>query len=250
VGTTGFGIDIGGSGIKGAVVDLDTGTLAAERLKISTPEPSTPDAVSGAIAEIVHHFAWDGPVGVAFPAAITGGVARTATNVHDSWIGTSVEEVVRAATGLPATAVNDADAAGVAEALWGAARGVRGLAIVATLGTGIGTALLSDGVLVPNSELGHIPLDGQDAELLASSAARDRNGWSWVEWADQLQRYFSLMEDLFWPERFVVGGGVSRKADKFLPLLSLRTEIVPAKLRNNAGIVGAAAFAAERMLAG
>ncbi len=240
----GFGVDIGGSGIKGGLADLDAGVLAAERYKVPTPQPSTPGAVAEAVAEVVEHFSWTGPIGVTFPAVVTAGVARTAANVDDAWIGTNIQEVVESATGLPATAVNDADAAGLAEALWGAAAGVAGLVIVTTLGTGIGTALLVDGELVPNSELGHLPVDGKDAEVTASAAARERNNWSWEAWARRLQRYYSLLEDLLWPELIVVGGGVSRKADKFLPYLELRTPIVPAKLRNEAGIVGAAALSA------
>ncbi len=242
--STGFGVDIGGSGIKGCVVDLATGELAGERVKVATPQPSTPAAVAAAVAQVVDEFSWRGPIGVTFPAVVTGGVARTAANVDDAWIGTNIETVVGSATGLAVTAVNDADAAGMAEGIWGAASGVAGLVIVTTLGTGIGTALLMDGTLVPNSELGHLPLDGQDAERTASASARERNQWSWESWARRLQRYYSLLEDLLWPELFVVGGGVSRRADKFVPHLRLRTPIVPAKLRNEAGIVGAAALSA------
>ncbi len=242
--STGFGVDIGGSGIKGCVVDLATGELAAERVKVATPQPSTPAAVAAAVAQVVDEFSWRGPIGVTFPAVVTGGVARTAANVDDAWIGTNIETVVGSATGLAVTAVNDADAAGMAEGIWGAASGVAGLVIVTTLGTGIGTALLMDGTLVPNSELGHLPIDGQDAERTASASARERNQWSWESWARRLQRYYSLLEDLLWPELFVVGGGVSRRADKFVPHLRLRTPIVPAKLRNEAGIVGAAALSA------
>ena len=241
---TGFGVDIGGSGIKGCVVDLQTGGLVGERFKLSTPQPSTPEAVAAVVAQVVDHFSWTGPLGVTFPAVVTAGIARTAANVDDAWIGTNIEAVVGAATGLAVTAVNDADAAGLAEGLWGAASGVAGLVIVTTLGTGIGTALLLDGALVPNSELGHLPINGEDGELTASAAARERNKWSWESWARRLQRYYSLLEDLLWPELFVVGGGVSRRADKFLPYLDLRTPIVPAKLRNEAGIVGAAALSA------
>lgn len=247
---TGFGVDIGGSGIKGCVVDLDAGVLAAERYKVATPQPSTPEAVAAGVAEVVAHFSWTGPLGVTFPAVVTAGVARTAANVDDSWIGTNIETVVEAATGLPATAVNDADAAGLAEALWGAAAGVAGLVVVTTLGTGIGTALLVDGRLVPNSELGHLPVNGVDAEVTASAAARERNNWSWEAWAKRLQRYYSLLEDLLWPELIVVGGGVSRRADKFLPQLELRTPIVAAKLRNEAGIIGAAALSSPTVTRG
>ncbi|MDQ6617685.1 MAG: ROK family protein [Actinomycetota bacterium] len=240
----GFGIDIGGSGIKGAVVDLETGLLVGERHKLATPKPSTPEAVAAVVAEVTGHFGWRGPVGATFPAPVTGGVARTAANVDHSWIGTNIEEVLGAATGSAVTAMNDADAAGVAEAAFGAARGHDGLVIVTTLGTGIGTALLYRGVLIPNSELGHLEVDGRDAELGASAGAREREDLGWGEWARRLEKYFQALERYLWPELFVVGGGVSRKADKFIDRLRLRTPIVAAGLQNEAGIVGAALHAA------
>jgi len=246
VGTLGFGIDIGGSGIKGALVDLESGALASERYKVLTPQPSTPPAVAAAVADVTGHFGWQGPLGCTFPAVVQSGIARTAANVDRSWIGTNVEKVVGAATGLEVTAVNDADAAGVAEARWGAAKGESGLVIVVTLGTGIGTALLYGGVLVPNSELGHMELDGADYEPKASAAARERENLSWEKWAKRLQRYFSALEALLRPDLFVVGGGVSRRAEKFLPYLALETPITPAKFQNEAGIAGAAYLASER----
>jgi polyphosphate glucokinase len=248
VGLLGFGIDIGGSGIKGAVVDLDGGVLASERYKILTPQPSTADAVSASVAEVVGHFGWQGTLGCTFPAVVQNGVARTAANVDQSWIGTDIEAVVGDATGLAVTAVNDADAAGLAETLWGAAKGTDGLVVVVTLGTGIGTALIYNGLLVPNSELGHIELDGEDYETRASAAARDREGLSWEKWARRLQRYFSALEFYLRPNLFVVGGGVSRRAEKFLPLLTLATPIVTAKLQNEAGIAGAAYLSSELAL--
>lgn len=241
-----LGIDIGGSGIKGAPVDLKTGSLAAERLRIETPEISTPAAVIDIVAQIVHNFADYGtntPVGVTLPAVVTHGVVRTAANIDPSWIGTDAKRMLTKALKRPVIVVNDADAAGYAELRYGAARKVDGVVFVATLGTGIGSVLLSDGVLVPNTELGHIQIDGRDAEWDAASAARTRENLSWAQWAERLQRYFSVIENLFWPDLIVVGGGVSRKADKFLPLLSLRTPIVPAKLFNEAGIIGAAGLA-------
>ncbi|HTT89555.1 MAG TPA: ROK family protein [Acidimicrobiales bacterium] len=241
----GFGVDIGGSGIKGAVVDLEVGGLATERYKLLTPRPSTPGAVADAVAEVVGQFGWQGPVGCTFPAVVRAGVARTAANVDSSWIGTNIEAVVGAATGLPVIAVNDADAAGIAEARWGAGKDVDGLVVVVTLGTGIGTALFYNGVLVPNSELGHIELDGEDYERKASAGAREREDLSWDKWAKRLQRYFSAVEALLWPDLFIVGGGVSRRAEKFLPLLDLNTPIVPADLQNEAGIAGAAYLAAQ-----
>jgi polyphosphate glucokinase len=241
----GFGIDIGGSGIKGAVVDVETGLLTTERLKLPTPQPSVPDAVAKVVVELVQHFGWQGPLGCTFPAVVQNGVARTAANVDQSWIGTNIEAVMGTATGLPVTAVNDADAAGVAEVKWGAAKDVEGLVIMVTLGTGIGTALFYNGTLIPNSELGHIELDGGDYEPKASGAAREREQLSWEKWARRLQRYFSALEFLLRPTLFVVGGGVSRRSEKFLPLLVLDARIVPAKFQNEAGIAGVAFMASE-----
>lgn len=242
-----FGIDIGGSGIKGAPVDLEKGEFAADRLRIPTPQPATPDAVAQTVAQIVDSFDLDKkvPIGVTFPAVMLHGVAQSAANVDDSWIGTDAQALFSEATGRSVVAVNDADAAGVAEARYGAARGVDGVVLVVTLGTGIGSALVVDGNLVPNTELGHLEIDGHDAETRASDAARDRDGLDFEAWAQRLQRYFSVVENLFWPDLFVVGGGVSKHHEKFLPLLDLRTRIVPAELRNAAGIVGAAALAAR-----
>jgi polyphosphate glucokinase len=244
----GFGIDIGGSGIKGAPVDLVAGEFADERLRIPTPQPSTPDAVADVVSQIVHEFgnkSGDLPVGVTFPAVIQHGIARTAANVDQSWIGTDVDALFTEKLGRAVHVVNDADAAGVAEARYGAARGTHGTVIVATLGTGIGSALLIDGKLVPNTELGHLEIDGHDAETRAADSARDREELSWEKWAARLQRYFGVVEDLFWPDLIVVGGGVSKKSDRFLPLLHLRAPIVPAQLRNDAGIIGAASLAHE-----
>jgi polyphosphate glucokinase len=244
----GFGIDIGGSGIKGAPVDLVAGEFADERLRIATPQPSTPSAVADVVADIVSEFgaaSGELPVGVTFPAVIQHGVARTAANVDSSWIGTDVDAVFTERLQRPVHVVNDADAAGVAEARFGAARGTHGTVIVATLGTGIGSALLIDGHLVPNTELGHLEIDGYDAESRAADSARDREDLSWEKWAVRLQRYFGVIEDLFWPDLIVVGGGVSKKSDRFLPLLHLRAPIVPAQLRNDAGIIGAASLAHE-----
>jgi polyphosphate glucokinase len=242
----GFGVDIGGSGIKGAVVDLDTGQLAAERVKVMTPTPSTPERVGQAVAEVVRHAGWSGPIGATFPAAVIQGVAQTAANVDASWVGTNIEKVLSDAIGQPVLAVNDADAAGLAESRHGIAQGHAGLVVVTTLGTGVGSALLHNGILIPNSELGHIQIDGVDYETKASASARDRDGLSWERWAKRLQKYYSALEAYLWPELFVVGGGVSRKSDKFLPLLDLRTPIVAATLQNEAGIVGVAMLADER----
>jgi polyphosphate glucokinase len=251
-GARGFGIDIGGSGIKGCPVDLDAGAFAAERIRTPTPSPSTPRAVAEVVATIVEQFGdagGTGPVGVTFPAVIQHGVARTAANVDKSWIGTDVDALLRERLGRPVRVVNDADAAGYAEAKFGAAKGVAGTVFMATLGTGIGSALIVDGLLVPNTELGHLEVDGKDAETRAADSARDREDLSWGQWAKRLTRYFQAIERLLWPDLIVVGGGVSKKADRFLPLLEIRTPIVPAQLRNDGGIVGAALLATERTVA-
>jgi polyphosphate glucokinase len=244
----GFGVDIGGSGIKGAPVDLAAGTFNAERLRIPTPQPSTPDPVADVVAQVVANFgdaAGTAPVGVTFPAVIQHGVARTAANVDKSWIGTDVDALLTERLGRSVHVVNDADAAGYAEARFGAAKGVDGVVFMATLGTGIGTALIVDGALVPNTELGHLEIGGKDAETRAADSVREAEDLNWEQWAKRLQRYFSAIENLLWPDLIIVGGGVSKKSAKFLPHLSLRTPIVPAALLNDAGIIGAATLAAE-----
>ena len=240
-----FGIDIGGSGIKGAPVDLSTGELAAERVRIATPQPSTPDAVADTVAELLSSFdlAADMPVGVTFPAVIQAGVAKTAANVDDAWIGTDVDALLSQRTGHDVFVVNDADAAGIAEMKYGAGRGTSGVVMVITLGTGVGSATFVDGTLVPNTELGHVLLHGDSAERYMASSIREKEDLDWKTWAGRLQEYFSHIEFLFSPTRIIVGGGVSKKHQKFLPLLDLKTEIVPAELRNEAGIVGAAVLA-------
>ena len=242
-----FGIDVGGSGIKGAPVDLRTGEFAADRLRIPTPEGSTPEAVTAVIAELVATFDLPSnpPVGVAFPAPILHGVVPSIANLDQSWAGVNLDKVVSAALGRRVVGVNDADAAGVGEATYGAAKDVDGVVFVATLGTGIGSALLVDGHLVPNTELGHLQIDGFDAESQAADSARSREDLSWAQWAKRLQRYFETIELLFSPDLIVVGGGVSKNHEKFLPLLDLNARIIPATLRNAAGIVGAAALAAQ-----
>ncbi|MFC7327219.1 polyphosphate--glucose phosphotransferase [Marinactinospora rubrisoli] len=247
----GLGIDIGGSGIKGAPVNLETGEFVVDRVKIATPQPSTPQAVAKVVAEIAgafpEHVDPGCPLGVTFPAVIQHGVARSAANVDKSWIGTDVERLLSHETGRRVNVVNDADAAAIGEHRYGAAANTPGVVLMTTLGTGIGTALLLDGRLVPNTELGHLEIDGHDAETRAASSVKDREDLSYQEWAeDRLQRYYSVIEELLWPDLIVVGGGVSRKADKFLPYLHLHAPIVPAKLRNTAGIVGAAVLAVER----
>ncbi|MFL6130130.1 MAG: polyphosphate--glucose phosphotransferase [Mycobacteriales bacterium] len=244
--TTAFGVDIGGSGIKGAIVDLERGDLATERVKYLTPHPSTPEAVADVVARLVREAGWSGELGATFPAVIKHGVALSAANVDKSWIGTDVDKVFTDITGCDVTVLNDADAAGLAEARFGAAKGVGGVVIMLTFGTGIGSALLLDGRLVPNTELGHLELDGGDAEKKASSAAKDNEGLSYKQWAKRVQRYLVHVEKLFTPDLIVVGGGVSKNSDKWVPLLDLGTPVKPAQLLNNAGIVGAALAAHER----
>jgi polyphosphate glucokinase len=243
-----YGIDIGGSGIKGALVDTSNGKLVTERKRIPTPSPSTPKAVATVVAELVAEADWSGPVGATFPAIIQHGVARSAANVDKSWIGTDVDAAFTAATHgrNDVIVLNDADAAGIAEARFGAARDVPGVVILLTFGTGIGSALLMDGTLVPNTELGHLELDGFDAEKRAAASVRDETNMSYSRWAKRVDRYMSHVERLFTPDLFVVGGGVSKDADKWVPLLTLQTPVKPAELLNNAGIVGAAMAAAER----
>lgn len=240
-----FGIDIGGSGIKGAPVDLATGELLAERVRIATPQPSTPDAVADTVAELIASFDIDDdmPVGVTFPAVIQAGVAQTAANVDKAWIGTDVDALLTKRTGHDVFVVNDADAAGIAEMTFGAGQDTSGVVLVITLGTGVGSATFVDGRLVPNTELGHLLLHGDSAEKYMASSIREKEDLDWETWGARLQEYFSHVEFLFSPTRIIVGGGVSKKHQKFLPLLELRTEIVPAELRNEAGIVGAAALA-------
>ncbi|MFD3535392.1 polyphosphate--glucose phosphotransferase [Streptomyces sp. NPDC058664] len=243
-----FGVDIGGSGIKGAPVDLERGALTEERHKVLTPQPAKPDGVAGCVAEVVAHFGWTGPVGVTFPGVVTGSTIRTAANVDRSWIGVDAGTLLSDRLGgLPVTVLNDADAAGIAEMTFGAGRGRKGTVIMLTLGTGIGSALFVDGRLVPNTELGHLELKGHDAETRASTKAKEDEDLSWEHWATRrVQKYLAHVEMLFSPELFIIGGGVSRKADKFLPLIEgVRAEIVPAELQNNAGIVGAGMAAAR-----
>lgn len=243
-----LGIDVGGSGVKGAPVNLEEGGFAEKRLRIPTPEKSTPKNVAKVIGEIVSHFAdrvSDGPIGLTIPAPVQHGKVPFIANLDQSWTGLQADEFFSDKLGRQVVLVNDADAAGLAEVHFGAAKGHPGLVILTTLGTGIGAAIIHRGVLIPNAELGHLEIDGYDAEKRAASSAKDREGLSYPEWAKRLQRYYSFVEMLFSPDLFVVGGGVSRDSDQFLPLLRLKTPIVPAKLRNKAGIIGAAWAARE-----
>ncbi|MBS4100450.1 polyphosphate--glucose phosphotransferase [Tsukamurella paurometabola] len=236
----GFGVDIGGSGIKGGVVDMDTGELVGERFKVPTPQPSTPAACADAVREVIGHFDWTGPVGVTVPAVVTNGTVRSAANIDAGWIGTDADELFTSALNLPVTVLNDADAAGLAEDRYGAGRDFDGVILLLTLGTGIGSALIHRGTLVPNTEFGHIEVEGKEAEHRAASSVKDRRGWSYEKWAGQVSRVFREYEKLLWPDLIIVGGGISRKADKWVPLLEVTTKVIPAKLLNTAGIVGAA----------
>ena len=235
-----LGIDIGGSGIKGAPVDTGAGQLVAERFRIATPQPATPDAVSRCVAEIVRHFSWSGPIGVTMPGVVKHGVVLTAANIDKAWIGTDADALFGAATGNPVTVMNDADAAGIAEMRFGAGKGRDGVVIMITLGTGIGFAVFNDGVLLPNVEMGHIEMHGHDAETLASARVREEHDESWKKWADKVDDYLDRIDNLLWPDLIIIGGGVSKKSEKFFPYLDTRAELVAATLLNDAGIVGAA----------
>lgn len=241
-----FGIDVGGSGIKGGVIDLETGQMIGERIKLLTPQPATPAAVSQTIADVVHQFGWTGPLGVTYPGVVIDGVVRTAANVDSAWLGTNVrDEISSALDGHHVTVLNDADAAGLAEARYGASRGHSGLIVLLTFGTGIGSAVIHNGTLIPNTEFGHIEVDGVEAEHLAASSVKERNGWNYREWTQQVTKVLCAIENAIWPDLFIVGGGISRKSEKWVPLLGNRTPVVAATLQNAAGIVGAAMASAD-----
>ena len=238
-----LGVDIGGSGVKGAPVDLATAEFTAERFRLETPQPATPRAVTGAFKAVVERFPAGGTIGCTFPGIVQHGVIRSAANMDTGWVGTDAAHVFSAAVGRPVIVLNDADAAGLAEAHYGAARGQDGVVLVLTFGTGIGSALLHRGELVPNTEFGHLQLEGGAAEAYAAAAVRDDEDLSWEDWGGRVNRYLHHLELLFTPDRFVIGGGVSRKFDKFATYLDVRADVVPAELRNQAGIVGAALVA-------
>ncbi len=241
----GFGVDIGGSGIKGARVDLATGELASERYKIPTPRSYDIDEVVQTVLDVVAMGDWDGPFGCTFPGIVKHGVLHSAANLGSHWLGVDFAGILAQRCGQKVAVLNDADAAGLAEMDFGAGKGREGVVIVTTLGTGIGSAMFLDGKLVPNTELGHLEVDGVDAETRASAAAKEREGLTYKEWAPRLQRYYETLDFLFSPDLIIVGGGVSRKHAKFLPLLSINAELVPATLENQAGIAGAAMAVAE-----
>jgi len=246
-GELGFGIDIGGSGMKAAVVDLATGELRTERKRIKTPSPATPAAMAGVVRQLVEVHGWSGPVGVAFPAVVQRGVVHSAANIDTSWIGVDADALFTSASGRPVTMLNDADAAGLAEMRFGAGRGVDGVVLMLTFGTGIGSGLFVDGTLVPNTELGHLELDGHDAEKKAAASVRDLEELSWKRWAKRVDRYLHHVEMLFSPDLLIIGGGVSKESTEWFPHLTVRTRLVAAEMRNNAGIVGAALMAAGRV---
>lgn len=236
-----FGIDIGGSGVKGATVDLATGELVQERIKIPTPQPSTPNAVAEAVAKLVAQSGWDGPVGITLPSVVIDGVARSAANIDKSWIGTDARRLFTTALGgRQVTVLNDADAAGLAEDRYGAAKELNGLVVLLTFGTGIGSAVMYNGVLMPNTELGHLEVEGREAEHRAAASIKERDDLTYPQWAEEVSKVLVTLENLFWPNVFVAGGGISRDYQDWIPLLTNRTPVVAADLKNTAGIVGAA----------
>ncbi|HEX4221491.1 MAG TPA: ROK family protein [Pseudonocardiaceae bacterium] len=237
-------MDVGGSGVKGWIVDLDTGHLVGDRFKILTPQPATPKAVAKTIAEVVRHFEWTGPLGVTYPGVVTGGIVRTAANVDKSWIGTNASEVIGAQLrGQHVSVLNDADAAGVAEVKFGAGADKEGVICLLTFGTGIGSAVIHNGVLLPNTEFGHIEVGGKEAEHRAASSIKEQKHWSYERWSEEVTKVLVAIENAIWPDIFIAGGGISRRADKWLPMLKNRTPVVAAALQNTAGIVGAAVAA-------
>src|SRR6185369_7998630 len=235
-----LGIDVGGSGIKGAPVDITSGALLAERIRIKTPNKAEPEPVAQVVAQIADSFNWRGPIGIGFPAPIKHGVAMMAANVSQKWVGLNADELFSDFTGNKCSVGNDADVAGFAEMKFGAGSANMGTVIMITLGTGIGTAIFNNGHLLPNTEFGHLNMDGEDAEDRASDAARQRDDLSWKKYAKRLNAYLEEMEKLFWPDLFIIGGGVSKQSEKFIPLLKLESKVVPAQFQNEAGIVGAA----------
>ena len=240
-----LGIDIGGTGIKGAPVDVSTGELLAERKKIATPHPATPDAVTEVVKELAGQFGWTGPTGATFPGVVMSGTIRTAANVDKSWIGTDAAAAFGKAIGGEVAVLNDADAAGIAEMTFGAGKGEHGTVLMLTFGTGVGSALFIGGLLVPNTEFGHIEIRGKDAEKRASEHAKEEHGWGWKDWASRVDEYMQRIEALLSPDLVIVGGGISKESDKWVPLLTgVRARITPALMHNDAGIVGAAMAAA------
>jgi len=241
-----LGIDVGGSGIKGAPVDIKKGEMLAPRFRIDTPKGAKPKPIAKVVSRIARHFKWTGPIGCGFPAAVQHGVARTAANIDQSWIGTDIIDLFSSKTRCSVKVINDADAAGLAEMKFGAGKGRDGVVLIVTIGTGLGTSLFTDGVLLPNTELGHIEIDCEDAELMASDAARKRDDLTWRNWAERFNVYLTSLEKLVWPDLIILGGGASKKFDKFIPYLTVQAEVLPAATLNEAGIIGAALAAVMR----
>ena len=235
-----LGIDVGGSGIKGAPVDLETGQLLEERVRIKTPKKAEPEPVAEVVAKIAKSFDWKGPIGIGFPAPIKAGEVLMAANISDKWVGINADELLTNATGCDCTMINDADAAGLAEMKFGAGKDHKGTVVMLTLGTGIGTAFFHRGCLLPNTEFGHLDINGKDAEHRASDAVRQRENLSWKKYARRLNRFMAEIEKLFWPDLFIIGGGISKKSENYVPLLKIKTPVVPAQFLNEAGILGAA----------
>ena len=236
-----LGIDIGGTGMKAAPVDLDTGKFLADRLKIATPQPAAPDAVAGVVERLVGAFSWSGSIGVTFPGVVVNGITRTAANLDKAWIGLDARSLLSKAAGQEVRLLNDADAAGVAEMTFGAGSGEPGTVLMVTLGTGIGSALFVNGVLVPNTEFGHLEIRGKDAEQRASERAKTAHELGWKQWAKNVNEYLGRVEALVWPQLIIIGGGISRQSEKFMPLFTgLNARVVPAAMHNDAGIAGAA----------
>jgi polyphosphate glucokinase len=235
-----LGIDVGGSGIKGAPVETKTGELLAERIRIKTPKDAEPQPVVEVVAEIARSFNWKKPIGIGFPAPIKAGITMMAANVSNKWVGTNADDLFTKITGCDCTMINDADAAGLAEVKFGAGKGQPGTVIMITLGTGIGTAIFHRGNLLPNTEFGHLEINGEEGEHRASDAARQRDGLSWKKYAKRLNKYLIAMERLFWPDLFIIGGGISKESEKYIPRLTIETMVIPAQFLNEAGIVGAA----------
>jgi polyphosphate glucokinase len=242
----GFGVDVGGSGVKGGIVDLDTGQLIGERYKLETPQPATPDAVAKTVATVARKFGWTEKLGVTYPGVVTDGIVRTAANVDKRWLGVNVRDAFSSALdGQSVTVLNDADAAGLAEEKFGAGKDNTGVIVLLTFGTGIGSAVIHNGALLPNTEFGHIEVGGKEAEHRAASSVKEKNGWSYERWTKEVTRVLIAIENAIWPDLFIAGGGISRKADKWIPMLKNRTPVVAAALQNTAGIVGAAMAAAS-----
>jgi polyphosphate glucokinase len=240
-----LGIDIGGTGIKGAPVDTDTGTLLASRYRLLTPSPAKPQAVAETVAKICKHFNWKGSLGIGFPGVVRKGVTLTAANIHKDWEGLNAAKFIKKVTGRKTCIINDADAAGLAEIAFGAGKDRQGVILLITIGTGIGTAIFSDGYLVPNSEFGHLLMDGVEAEWYASDAARKRENLSWKKWGRRFDQYLHTMEKLFWPDLIILGGGVSKKHAQYMQYITVQAEVLPAQMLNEAGIIGAAVGACK-----